>query len=103
MTIYYLDPADEPRECDRCGGNGEWSVPIDCGVEICPDCNGTGQLPGNTDGPKVRITGSPAVGGYRWRWANRGRGYFRSDPYPTEADALVAAREAFHSTDRTQE
>jgi hypothetical protein len=34
-------------DCERCGGKGEFSVgqaaAVGCGIEICPDCNGTGR------------------------------------------------------------
>jgi hypothetical protein len=96
MSLHYLNPDDEPRECHRCVGEGTPYPSHPEGSQIeCSTCHGTGQL-GNPDAPKVEIMGwddypntghhDPVTFGYRFEtmeWIGN---------FPTEAAALAAAR-----------
>jgi hypothetical protein len=96
MSLHYLNPDDEPRECPVCDHGKVQDRPIGpCEWVTCSRCGGSGQL-GNPDATKVEIMGwndypntghhDPVTFGYRFEtmeWIGN---------FPTEAGALVAAR-----------
>lgn len=43
LSTEAADAVLDRLECIECGGKGEFPIPIDCGIEICPTCNGTGR------------------------------------------------------------
>ena len=97
MSLYYLDPNDEPRECRGCPACLNLDAdPHDARHGICSSewCHGTGRL-GNPEAAKVRIVSNEAG------WFALGRNGFsmgnQVGPYPTEVAALEAAREAWTS------
>lgn len=107
MTLYYLNPDDEPRECPGC---------IDC-VTCCepcrartvgnPECGGTRRLGIEGKEPEIRVShGMNLRGECCWysHWREDGgpvEGWpdYRLVEYegPTETEALAAARAALKS------
>ena len=100
MSIHFLDENDEPgRECPSMVCIGGKVLRYTNQESVCGECNGTGTLPGNPDGPKVEVTGwddyhntghrNPVTFGYRFNtteWIGN---------FPTESAALEAARQAW--------
>ena len=93
MSLYFLDPEREPRECPGCP---------DCdsgfqyeGTSTFVACDGTGRLGDPDAKPDVEVRLEAVIGSRRWFYFVLG-----SDvagwvgPYPTESAALAAAREA---------
>lgn len=103
MALYYLNPEDEPRECDACRDNLHVGYAVNCtptdgergDLWACAGCLGTGKL-GNPDGPRVHVFVDPR-GTWNWRdWVEWGD--TQPEPhgtYPTESAALEAARKAW--------
>lgn len=107
MSIHYLNPDDEPRECERCKGAGyknDRLIVLDDLESLCNGCGGTGRL-GNVDGPRIFTSRSPDFADdhpMESGW------YFGPDvevgpvfgPYSTESAALDAARAAHREASR---
>jgi len=114
MALHYLRESDQPRPCSGSDSPCETLIGTVMGREPCirakghlghcapdhrhcPDCNGTGQL-GNPGAPRVETWNEQ--GDYQsmdsWGWYAElqleDSGMF--GPYPTEAEALAAARKA---------
>ena len=107
MALYFSDESKRERECDYCGGRGEWSISTD-GIEICRNCHGTGKL----GDPRARPDLSVNRYSDSWHASQfKGKGWYyncigldrimgpREGPYPTEQAALAAAREAVSEGD----
>lgn len=108
MSLYYLDPEREPRECHVCDGTGSYSS-HECGVlrsAECGYCNGTGRLGVEGAEPDFEVRWNPHNNRHDenapgWRWSDL-QGYAHhpslwSEAFPTESAALEAARAA-HKT-----
>jgi len=42
--LVWCGPYPHGEECPACGGKGEFTVPVDCGIEICSECGGSGAV-----------------------------------------------------------
>ena len=85
VTLHYLNPDNEYRDCPGCNGCKEW-------LSNPSDCNGTGKLGDKDAKPEIEViewrSGVRTM--YSWNAAISG---FEDDTlYPTEAKALAAAR-----------
>ena len=87
MSIHYLNPRDEPRDCPACLEGRAFGFSQLTRYK-CKLCEGTGRL-GNPDGARVLISGIPRAHYWSTTSVKHGQG-----PYPTESAALAAAREA---------
>lgn len=101
MSLHYIDPNDEPRECPSCEGVGYRHIRQDCdgtydGPENdCPgDCNGTGRLGDPEKRAEIDVfLHDKGDFGEEWGWVGIAeRCCLRF--YDTESEALAAARKA---------
>lgn len=96
MSLHYLRPEDEPRECSNCGPSTP-TAGLAERIEECRiacECHGTGRLGAEGKEPDVRVF--VASNGWWWYWRNESAAIagMMGGPYPTESAALAAAREA---------
>jgi len=108
MSLHYLDPEREPRECPRCDGLGSVYRPKSRrnlkpeDYLQCLDCAGTGRLGVEGAEPDVEVRDFTPMGSsadvFYWRTVAGGSRTFDEldlcGPHPTEALALTAARAA---------
>ncbi len=101
MSLHYLNPDDEPRECPGCDGWGRVETNSSFGarrydphskMRDCNDCNGTGRLGVEGALPDVEIAEQRG----EWKWALVADGDLCTwfGPFPTETAALEAARKS---------
>lgn len=109
MSLHYLDPEREPRECPKCLGTGY--APC-CGPRdrergdlwACTECCGTGRL--GVEGAEPDILTMQGCGGWVYsldtnQAAHPGGGTLSvTGPFPTEAAALEAARKTQKMIDK---
>lgn len=97
MGLHYLNPDDEPRECPARCEQGWHRNDADTCSYACESCYGTGLLGDPEAKPdvdvfygKIREVDAPG-----WLY-DTGVGFLSNPqgPFPTEAAALTAAREA---------
>lgn len=94
MPLYYLDESREPRDCPECVGSGV-SVSASnsqAGTIHCPTCHGRGRIGDLDSEPDVEVA-RPYMPYTKWYHRVPFRPQWHG-PYPTEAEALAAAREA---------
>lgn len=107
MTRFYIHEDDEPRECSECEGTG---CDVDPAASVvfqkgCVRCNGTGRLGREGHEPEIEIDEFKLNGesiGHFWRrirddssaWRGKANGPNSVIAFPTETEALTAAREA---------
>ena len=100
MSTHYINPDDEYRDCESCGGSGyapgctETDLSLRGNLWACLMCDGTGKLGDKDAKPEIEVIEWRSGVRTMYSWKAAISGFEDDNLYPTEAEALAAARKA---------